>query len=151
LRLFFWQRTGTKLSVAALVIAFGLILYMLLSRGVPPSIFEWVWLLLPPAFVIYIFLVQPDRIARRAAQNEQLVSEATWEVGDEGVRISNRFNSSLLEWQTLDRLIPTRDYYLLLSRVNKNAVRFIPRRAFPSAEIQNDFLHIMENHVLVKH
>ena len=150
LRLFFWNRTSTKVSLVALAIAFGLILYVIVSSGGTPSVFEWIWLLLPPAFVGFIFFIQPGRVARQAVQNERLVAETTWMVSDSGVEISTRFNSSVLEWESLESLYVTRDYYLLLSRVNKNAFRFIPRRAFISSEVQGDFLQIMESHIAVK-
>jgi hypothetical protein len=147
LRLFFWQRRSTKLSLIALVVAFGLVLTMIASKGSPPSIFELIWLLLPPVFVLFVFVVQPSRIARQAAQNEQLITEATWEVNASGIQISSNFSSTLLEWESLDKLVTTRDYYLVLSKINKNAFRFIPRRAFPSPQEESEFLELVGEHL----
>jgi len=150
LRLFFWQRSTTKFSLVALAIAFVLILYMIVSNGETPSVFEWIWLLLPPAFAVFVFFIQPGRLARQAAQNERLVAQTTWAVSDAGVEISTSFNSSVLEWESLESLLVTREYYLVLSRVNKNAFRFIPLRAFTSPELQDNFLQIMKLHISVK-
>jgi hypothetical protein len=143
LRLFFWQRTGTKVSLALLAVAFGLVLYVIVTKGSPPTIFELLWLFLPPLFVLYVFFVQPSSLASRVSKNEQLVTEATWEVSDAGVQVSSRFGSTLIEWGTLKKMITTRDYYLLLSKTNKNAFRFLPFRAFNSPQEQDLFLELV--------
>jgi hypothetical protein len=143
LRYFYWQRTGTKVSLVFLAVAFGLILYMIASKGSPLTFFELIWLLLPPLFVIYVFFLQPSRLANKAVQNEQLVTEATWIVSDAGVQISSRFGSDQLDWESLNKLLTTKDYYLLLSKANKNAFRFLPRRAFISPKEEEQFLELV--------
>jgi hypothetical protein len=139
LRLFFWQRTGTRVSLIFLAIAFGLICYVVASQGSPPTIFELIWLFLPPLFVIFVLFIQPSRMANEAVRNEQLVTEATWEVSDSGVEISSRFGSTHMDWESLDKLVTTKEFYLLLSKINKNAFRFLPRRAFTSSQEQDVF------------
>jgi len=148
LRIFFWQRIGTKISLAILAIAFGLILYVVFIQGTPPTIFELVWLFLPPFFVIFTFYIQPARLANQAAQNEQLVTEATWELSELGVQITSRFNSSLMEWSSIRNLLTTRDYYLLLNKKNQNSFRFLPRRAFTSPEQEKLFLKMVQKYLL---
>jgi hypothetical protein len=147
LRLFFWQRTGTKVSLVFLAIAFGLICYVIAFQGSPPNVFELVWLLLPPLFAIFVFFIQPSRMARRAVQNERLVTEATWELNDAGVQISSRFDSAHMDWESLNKLVTTSEYYLLLSKINKNAFRFLPRRAFTSPQEQDLFLQLVADHL----
>ena len=147
LRLFFLQRTGTRISLAFLVLAFGLIIFTLLSKGSPPTVFELIWLLLPPLFVIFVFFIQPARIARQAASKERLTTETTWEISDEGVQIASSFGTANLEWDALNKLVTTREYYLLLLKINKNAFRFLPRRAFTSPEEHDQFLELMANHL----
>ena len=147
LRLFFWQRTGTKVSLVLLAVAFGLVFFVIVSKGAPPTIFELLWLFLPPLFVIYVFFIQPSSLARRVSRNEQLVTEATWEVSDTGVQISSRFGSTLIEWHTLKKMVTTKDYYLLLSKTNKNAFRFLPFRAFTSPQEQDMFLELVAKNI----
>jgi hypothetical protein len=147
MRLFFWQRKATKISLVLLVIAFLLVIFMLLIKGSPPTIFELLWLLLPPFFVVYSFYIQPSRLANKAARNEQLVTEATWEVDDSGVHISSRYSNTDLAWDTLKKLVTTQDYYLLLSRTNDNAFRFLPRRAFTSDQEQVLFLQLVAKYL----
>jgi hypothetical protein len=118
LRLYFWQRTSTKISLLAIVVIFCLVLYLIISQGTPPTIFELIWLFLPPLFVAFMFYFQPSRIARQAAQNEKLTAETTWIVGPEGIQISSRFGSTMMEWQTFGKLVTTKSYHLLLSRTN---------------------------------
>jgi hypothetical protein len=143
LRLFFFQRTSTRVSLGFLALAFGLIVYTITSQGSPLSPFELVWLLLPPLFVAYVLFFQPSRMASRAMQNEQLAAEATWEVSDRGVKISNRFGEIQMDWDNLQKLVTAKDYYLLLSQINKNAFRFIPKRAFSSPQETERFLAFM--------
>lgn len=148
LRIFFWQRTGTKVSLGFLAFAFGLIIYVILSQGTPPTIFELVWLLLPPFFVVFVFFIQPARLANQAAQNDQLVTEATWELNEAGVQISSRFGTHFMEWDSLQKMLTTRDYYLLLSKTNKNAFRFLPRRAFTSPQEEELFLELVRKYLV---
>ena len=147
LRLFFLKRTGTRISLAFLVIAFVLIIFALIQKGSTPTIFELIWLLLPPLFVIFVIIIQPNRIARQAAKNEQLVTETTWIVSDEGVQISSQFGSTHLGWDALNRLAITKEYYLLLFKDNKTAFRFLPRRAFTSPDQEDMFLKLVAEHL----
>ncbi len=147
LRIYFWRRTSTKVSLGVLIIAFGLVAYTILSKGAPPTLFELIWLFLPPLFVGYVLAIQPARVANQAAKNEQLITEATWEISETGVNISSRFGSNLSEWSSLDKLVTTSDYYLLLSKNNKNAFRFLPRRAFTSAQEETEFRELVARHI----
>lgn len=142
LRLFYWQRTSTKIFMAFLAAGFGLVFCVLLFGGKTASIYELIWLIVPPLFVIYTFYYQPRRTARFAAQNEQLIAEATWVVNEDGVQIMSRFDKLNLGWDSLSRLVTTRDYYLLLNKSNKNSFRFLPRRAFTSAQEEEVFLEL---------
>jgi hypothetical protein len=150
LRLFLWQRILTRVSIAVLALAFVLICYVVITRGTNPSFFELVWLFLPPLFVAYIFWFQPNRMASQAVLNEQLVTEATWQVSEGGVVISSRFGSTEMEWDNLSKLAITKEYYLLLSKVNKNAFRFLPLRAFSSPQEKEEFLQLVGNHIPVR-
>lgn len=147
LRLFFLQRTGAKISLAILAISFCLILYVILSQNTTPTIFELLWLLLPPIFVIFAFIIQPAQLARRAMRHEQLAAETTWELDDAGVRISNRYGTSLIAWSTLSRMLITRGYYLLLGKANKNTFRFLPRRAFRSPKEEAVFVDMVTKYL----
>jgi len=146
-RYFNLQRTGTKISLVLLALAFVLALFVVTSKGTSVTIFELIWLFLPPLFVIYATFIQPASLAKKAAQNEKLVTEATWELSDFGVQITSRFNSTHLEWENLNKLVTSKDYYLLLSKTNKNAFRFLPRRAFNSPQEEEQFLELVERNI----
>jgi hypothetical protein len=142
LRLFNWQRTSTKAILVFLTIAFGLVLVATIMKGPPLTLFELLWLLFPPLFVIFSFYLQPLQIAKKAAQSEQLMSEATWEVSDSGIQINNSSGTKLLAWESLCKLVIMKDYYLLTSKNNKNAFRFLPRRAFASPQEEKIFVEL---------
>jgi hypothetical protein len=97
LRAYFWRRTETKIILVFLAIAFILVFGAIVSSGFKPSVFELIWLLFPPAFVLFVFVVQPRRMASQAGRNEQLTCEATWEVSEAGVEISSRFGATHME------------------------------------------------------
>ena len=147
LRLFFFRRTSTQVSLGFLAIAFGLICYTVLTQGTAPSFFELIWLLLPPLFVAYVFFIQPSRMASRVIKDDQLAAETTLEVSDAGVKISNSFTSALLEWNNLQKLVVTKEYYLLLIKVNKNSFRFLPLRAFKTAQEKERFQSLVQQHL----
>ena len=147
LRLFYWQRTSTKVSLVFLIVAFGLVLVGVLLKGSPLTFIGLIWLLFPPLLVIYAFFLQPTHTAKKAVQNEQLVTEATWDASDNGIQISSRFGSTLLEWESLYKLVTTKDYFLLLSKNNKNAFRFLPRRAFKSPQEEEHFLQLVDKNI----
>jgi len=146
-RYFNLQRTGTKISLILLGLAFLLAIFVVASKGSSVTVYELIWLFLPPLFVIYACIIQPASLAKKAAQNEKLVTEATWELSDAGVQITSRFNSTLLEWGNLNKLVTSKDYYLLLSKTNKNAFRFLPRRAFNSPQEEEQFLELVEHNI----
>ncbi len=147
LRLFFIRRISTIISLAVMAVAFGMIIYYVISKGTTPSLFELVWLLLPPLFVVYIIFIQPSRSANRVAQNEQLLAESTWEVNQSGLTISDRFGSTSMGWDILIKIVDTQEYYLLYNKVNRNTFRFIPKRAFSSTNEQDSFLAYIKSHL----
>jgi hypothetical protein len=147
LRAFFWQRTQTRISLVFLAIAFILVFIAIGTTGFKPNLFELVWLIFPPAFVLFVFVIQPRRMASQAGRNEQLTSVATWVVSEAGVEIKARSSATQLDWDTLQKLVRTKDYYLLLSRVNKNAFRFLPRRAFTTPQQEEMFLDLVVKNI----
>jgi len=147
IRLFMMKRTANRISLGFLVIAFAIVVLSISTQATPITIFELIWLLFPPLFIIYIIIIQPNRMAKQAMTNEHLAAETTWEVSDSGVQISTSFDSALFEWDALARLITNKDYYLLLFKKNKNTFRFLPQRSFTSAEDQDSFLQLMTSHL----
>jgi hypothetical protein len=147
LRIFFLRQTGIRISLGFLAVAFAIILYSVATQAASVSLFQLAWLLLPPLFVVYILYWQPRSMARRAMSNEQLAAETTWLVTDEGVSISSAFGANQLEWDTLTRLITSKDYYLLVFKTEKNFFRFLPRRAFASPQEDELFVQQVTSHL----
>ncbi len=147
LRLIMLRSTVNQILIGFLVLGFVFILFNIISQATPITLITLIWLLLPPLFIIYIIFFQPTRMAKQYMKNEQLSAEYTWEVGDAGVQISNSFGSNQLEWDTLSRLLPTKDYYLLYIKKSRYAPRFLPRRSFTSKEEEDTFLQLMASHL----
>lgn len=147
LRLFIFHFTGTRISVVFLVVAFGLIIFSLASKAVAPSVFEIIWVLLPPLIAVFMFIIQPSRYATQAMADKHLAAETTWDVSSSGVEICTQYDSTRLEWSSLDKLLTYKDYYLLLMKTHRNVPLFLPRRAFNNGEQQKLFLHLMASHL----
>ncbi len=143
LRLFIFHFTGTRVSVLFLAVAFGLIVYSLAIKDAPPSVFEIIWVILPLLIAAFMFIIQPSRYARQAMATKQLSAETTWDVSNTGVEICTQYDSTRLEWNSLDKLVAHKDYYLLLMKNNRNVPLFLPRRAFKNEEQQKVFLQLM--------
>jgi hypothetical protein len=143
LRLFIFHFTGTKISIVFLAVAFGLIVYSLATKAVAPSVFEIIWVLLPPLIAAFMFIIQPSRYATQAMANKHLAAETTWDVSNSGLEICTQYDSTRLEWNSLEKLVTYKDYYLVLMKANRNIPLFLPRRAFTNGEQQKLFLQIL--------
>ncbi len=146
LRLFLVRNTINRLMLGFLVVAFGFVVFNMLAQSTPVTFFEIIWLLFPPLFIIYILVVQPNRMGKQYMADEKMAAETTWEVNEAGVQMSTSFNSTLFEWEILSKLVTYPDYYLLTFK-KKNTFRFLPRRSFTSTEDHDAFLQLMTSHL----
>jgi hypothetical protein len=146
LRLFLVRNTINRLMLGFLVVAFGFVVFNMLAQSTQVTFFEIIWLLFPPLFLIYILVVQPNRMGKQYMADEKMSAETTWEVNDAGVQMSTSFNSNVFEWDILSKLVTYQEYYLLTFK-KKNTFRFLPRRAFTSPDDHDVFLQLMSSHL----
>jgi hypothetical protein len=147
LRLFLVRNTVNRIMLGFLVVAFGFVVFNMLAQTTPVTPFEIIWLLFPPLFIIYILVVQPNRMGKQYMADEKMAAERTWEVSDANVQITTSFKPELFEWDMFSKLVTYQDYYLLMFKKNKNNFRFLPRRSFTSPEEQDAFLQLMSSHL----
>jgi hypothetical protein len=147
LRLFLVRNTVNRIMLGFLVVAFGFVVLNMLAQTTPVTGFEIIWLLFPPVFIIYILVVQPNRMGKQYMADEKMAAERTWIVSDENVQITTSFKPELFEWDMLSRLVTYQEYYLLMFKKSKNNFRFLPRRAFTTSEEQDAFLQLMSGHL----
>jgi hypothetical protein len=147
LRLFLVRNTVNRIMLGFLVVAFGFVVLNMLAQTTPVTLFEIIWLLAPPVFIIYILVVQPNRMGKQYMADEKMAAERTWIVSDENVQITTSFKPELFEWDMLSRLVTYQEYYLLMFKKSKNNFRFLPRRAFTTSEEQDAFLQLMSGHL----
>jgi hypothetical protein len=147
LRLIMLRSTMNQIMLGILVIVFGFVLYNIISQATPITLPTILLLLAPPLFILYTLFIQPPRMAQQYMKNEKLAAEYTWEVSDAGVQISTSFGSTQFEWDTLSKLLTTKDYYLLYVKKSRYAPRFLPRRSFTSNEDQETFLQLVTSHI----
>jgi hypothetical protein len=105
-----------------------------------PTVFAAVFVLV----VIYSMFVHPVVISLRMDREERMRSPVQFQVTEETVTIQNSFVESKVDWGTFRKVIDTKNYYLLVHTVNKNAFQILPKRAFTNAEEENTFRNLLQ-------
>lgn len=79
------------------------------------------------------------RVRKVVDQNETMRAETVWSITNNRMELRNRFEKTDLEWELFDRLIDTRQYFLLVYAGNKRQFTFLPKHAFSSADERERF------------
>lgn len=128
------KRGSLWISAGMMVLLEACLVLTLLSSTEPVSLLSWLLLLFPPLLLVALFYGLPYWTTRRVKGNERLLAETTWDLGDEGVAMKNRFAESKLDWGSFAGLSEDADYFYLQLSANKRLHHFIPKRALPGAE-----------------
>ena len=120
-------------------------LYGLLSKGaglgflIPIAIF--IFMIVYP---VSVFVINPRIMANKIEKDERLNSPVHYEVTDEQVLIKTKFVETKFDWGSFQRVIETKELFLLIHSVNKNMLQIIPRRAFASVVDEQAFRNLLE-------
>ncbi len=140
------------LLIPILWISFVTILYVrgLLVTGAQysstmtlPTVFAVIFLLA----VVYIMFIHPILSSLRIDREERLRSPVQYQVTDEGITIKNSFVESKVDWGSFRKVIETRNYFLLVHTVNKNAFQILPKRAFANLTEENAFRNYLQEKI----
>jgi YcxB-like protein len=107
------------------------------------------WTLAPVLMVVFIiallfqYVVTPLRIGQQIENNERLRSEITCTVDESGLKLATKFGESLNDWGTFHNFKETKGYFMIFYSTNQNYFQFMPKRAFASAELMDDFRQIL--------
>jgi hypothetical protein len=98
-------------------------------------------------YPLIFWVIVPASGAKVFQRDEHLQAETTWSLDDDGIRITTRFEEHKIDWGTFHQVQETKDYYLLVMRAVKMALRAVPKRAFTSADQEMAFREIAQRHL----
>jgi hypothetical protein len=107
------------------------------------------WTLAPVLMVVFLialifqFVVQPLRISQQIESNERLRSEITCTVDELGLKMATKFGESMNDWGTFHNFKESKGHFMIFFSTDQNYFQFIPKRAFASAEMMDDFRQIL--------
>ena len=95
-------------------------------------------------YLIFALVIHPLRLANKVEKDERLSSPVHYEVSDEQIIFGNQFAETKLDWGSFQKVVESRDHFLLLYTVNKNAFQIIPKRAFAAPEDEQAFRDLLK-------
>jgi len=79
------------------------------------------------------------RVRKMVDHDETMRAETVWSIKNDRIELRNRFEKTDLTWEMFDRLIDTRQYFLLVYADNKRQFTFLPKHAFSTAQERERF------------
>jgi preprotein translocase subunit SecE len=101
-------------------------------------------LLVMVVYYITVFFLGPANIADKAAKDERLSCEMTWEVDENQALVCTRTTDINCDWSTFAEAYETKEHFLITYTNNKNMFQLIPKRAFKTAEQIAQFRKLLE-------
>lgn len=141
LAFYFTQRSILLLTAISILFAVLAVPYSLVqwARGSNIALFilaiVFGFLLIAAATVAAPLL----RVRRMVDKDETMRAETVWSITNDRIELRNRFEKTDLAWELFDRLIDTRQYFLLVYAGNKRQFTFLPKHAFSTEQERERF------------
>ena len=87
------------------------------------------------------------RVRRMVDQDETMRADTVWSIENDLIELHNRFEKTELLWGMFDRLVETRQYYLLVYADNKRQFTFLPKHAFSNPEERERFMAMAQENI----
>jgi hypothetical protein len=120
------------LAVVTLVIMVGSVVVL-----VVPSVGNSAWnsvalvsLVVGAFYLVYYFLLIPLQLGGTYKKNEYLQKARLLTVSDQNVTMKVGDRSSDLAWENFEKVLDTKDLYILIYKADQRVYPFIPKRAF---------------------
>jgi hypothetical protein len=151
LRAFNLRSTSTIVIFIFLACA-GICSFVYITLGSPTrSPDNWILLLSAGTIIlmwaISRFVLGPALAGRRVQKNERLRSETYWVVDDAQITIKNEYSEGKADWGVFQRVIDTKEHYLLVHTTNKRLLQILPKRAFESESQEACFRDLLKRHL----
>jgi hypothetical protein len=100
-----------------------------------------------PVMTIFLFLtffyLSPSSVGDKVVKEERLHSEVTWQVDEEKIIVNNKFSEAKVDWGTFGEVLETSDHFMLVYAVQHNMFQIVPKRAFPTKAMLEEFRELM--------
>ncbi len=93
-------------------------------------------------YFAYALIINPLKVANGVEKDKILSSPVQYQATDEGLVIVNQFSENKLTWENFQRVIDSKEVFLLIYSTNKNMFQMIPKRAFSSIEDELAFKNL---------
>ncbi|HWQ05548.1 MAG TPA: YcxB family protein [Longilinea sp.] len=80
------------------------------------------------------------RVRKMVDHDETMRAETVWSIKNDRIELRNHFEKTELAWEMFDRLIDTRQYFLLVYAANKRQFTFLPKQAFSNKNESDRFV-----------
>lgn len=122
-------------------------LYIIIQNGFSAGIYPFILLLLFPAFILYLLVWVPMSFAQRAKKDERLRAKTTWIVSEEQIIVKNDHSDSKTTWDSFQKVIESRAFYLFFFQGKRNQFQMLPKRAFMTVEQELAFQKMVSKKV----
>ena len=94
-------------------------------------------------FPLIVAFYLPYQVERRVSQNERARALQRWKLTEDGVELRTEYNESKSDWNVFGRIIESKDYYLLALSGSKSLFMIVPKRAFRTRQMEEEFREIV--------
>ncbi len=94
-------------------------------------------------YIAFALVINPITVASKVEKDERLSSPVQYEVSDEQIMFKNQFSEIKLDWGSFQKVIESKELFLLIHSTNKNMFQIIPKRAFASADDEQAFKNLL--------
>ena len=94
-------------------------------------------------YLAFAFVINPMIVASKVEKDERLSSPVQYEVNDEQIMFKNQFTETKLDWGSFQKVIESKELFLLVHLTNKNMFQIIPKRAFASTNDEQAFKNLL--------
>jgi YcxB-like protein len=134
--------------VLALLIGTSVVLFILQGRSSSGNSLQSLICVVPVFFMILISGGSPAIRALFTAyqvhRNPRLRSETTYTFSDENIIVKDSYSELKQDWSNYQKVIDSKEYYILVLTLSKRAGRFVPRRAFESPDQEAAFRDLLK-------
>jgi hypothetical protein len=99
------------------------------------------------SYLAFTLVINPMTAASKLEKNERLSSPVQYEVNDEQIMFKNQFAETKLDWGSFQKVIESKDIFLLVYTTNKNMFQIIPKRAFASTDDEQAFKNLLNTKI----
>ena len=98
-------------------------------------------------YLAYALVINPMTIASKVEKDERLSSPVQYEVNGEQIMFKNQFAETKMDWGSFQKVIESKELFLLVYSTNKNMFQIIPKRAFAATDGEQAFRNLLNNKI----